>query len=300
MPKIPYTKKVLSFPAQITQLKSRGLVIDDEKQAIHWLEHLNYYRLSAYMYPFLKDKTNHIFKNGVKFSEIIAVYNFDREFRLLLLDAIERLEVSIKTTIIYILSHKYGPFWLDNNNLFSDQNNYSATIVRLKEELSRSDEVFLRHFFSKYSEDIPPAWIAIEITSFGLVSLLYNNLKLNKDMKEIAQRYGLNRIVFASWLHTLAYVRNVCAHHARIWNRELGVQPSIPRSIGGLWLKNTTIKNDRIFIVICFILYFLRVIVADDKFLTKLKTLFNNYQSIDLAPMGFPKDWETEDLFKTN
>jgi abortive infection bacteriophage resistance protein len=300
MSKVPYTKSALSFPEQVTLLKSRGLIITDEKKAIYCLTHINYYRLSAYIFPFLRDKTNHSFKEGVDFFDIINIYNFDRELRLLILSAIERIEISIKTSIVYVLSQKYDPFWLNNKDLFLDQISYSETIVKLKEEIKRSDELFLDHYFSKYSGSIPPAWIAFEIASFGLVSLLYRNLKLNKDMKEISQRYGLNHIVFSSWLHSLSYVRNVCAHHARLWNRELGVQPSIPKSVGGVWLKNTLIKNDRIFIIITLIEYLLKVINFEDKFLIKLKELFKLYPSIDLAPMGFPKDWESEDLLKTN
>jgi abortive infection bacteriophage resistance protein len=172
-------------------------------------------------------------------------------------------------------------------------------LERLKEEIKRSDEKFLKHYFSKYSEDIPPAWIALEIASFGLLSLIFNNLKSNKDMKEIASKYELTHVVFISWLHSLTYIRNVCAHHSRLWNRELGIQPIIPKHISGLWLGNfDNIKNDRVFISVAITIYFLSIINPKCDFKQKLYKLFENYPMIDLAPMGFPKNWKGEELFK--
>lgn len=297
--KIPYSKEALTFKDQLDQLKSRGLVIEDEKYAIHCLTHINYYRLSAYMYPFLADKENHIFKVGITFNNVLDIYNFDRELRLLLLGAIERIEVSFRTNIIYILSHKYGPFWICNKDLFYNKENYDKDFQRLKDELSRSDEKFLKHYYLKYSEDVPPAWISLETASLGLLSLFYKNLKSNKDLKEIANRYGHNHKVFISWFHSLTYIRNLCAHHSRIWNRELAIQPIKPRSIGGVWLNDQEgVSNDRIFIIIAVIVYLLNIVNPTSHFKKKLNDLFERYPMIDLAPMGFPMNWKDEPLLK--
>lgn len=296
--KISYNKKALTASEQVELLKSRGLVVEDEKLAIHTLTHINYYRLSAYIYPFFKDKENHLFKERVTFQDILDVYNFDRELRLLLLDAIERIEVSIRTNIIYVLSLKYGSFWLSDKDIFYNESRYRGNVEKLKEELSRSDEKFLKHYFSKYSEDIPPAWISLEIASFGIVSLLFKNLKSTKDMKEISNRYGLNHITFTSWLHSLTYVRNLCAHHSRVWNRELGIPPSVPKNIGGVWLnKSESYKNDRVFYIIAILIYFLDVLNHPNEFIEKLHKLINDYPIIDLAAMGFPKNWKEEEIF---
>ncbi|PIP78476.1 MAG: CAAX protease [Ignavibacteria bacterium CG22_combo_CG10-13_8_21_14_all_37_15] len=302
---IPYSKPTLSFREQISLLQSRGLIIEDEKYALNCLSHINYYRLSAYIYPFLLDnedhtyKEKHIFKENVTFQNVIDIYNFDRELRLLLLDAIERIEVSIRTNIIYVLSQKHGPFWLIKKELFFNQDNYQSHFERLTEEIKRSDEIFIKHYFSKYSENIPPAWMTLEITSFGLLSLFYQNLNSTKDRKEISARYGLNQVVFTSWVHSIVYIRNVCAHHARIWNRELRVQPAFPKSIGALWLKNSDeIKNDRVFMIISIIIYFLSVINNENDFKQKLFDLLAKYPMVDLAPMGFPLNWKDETLFE--
>jgi abortive infection bacteriophage resistance protein len=297
--KIRYTKKALSFGEQLEQLKSRGLVVEDEKRAIHYLTHINYYRLSAYLYPFLEDKNKHIFKANTTFNIILDIYNFDRELRLLLLDAIERIEISFRTNIIYILSHKHGPFWICNKEIFYNEKQYFRDFQRLKNEISRSDEKFLKHYFAKYSEVIPPAWISLETASLGLLSLFYKNLKSTRDLKEISNKYGHTYKVFRSWFHSLTYLRNLCAHHSRIWNRELAIQPLKPKSYSCIWLNDSDrISNDRIFIMIAIIIYFLSIISPTSHFKKKLVKLFEKYPMIDLAPMGFPRNWREEQLFK--
>ena len=105
-------------------------------------------------------------------------------------------------------------------------------------------------------------------------------------------------MVFISWLHSLVYIRNVCAHHSRLWNRELGIQPIIPKNTNHVWLSNSeSIRNDRIFFMIAVIVYFLRIINPSSQFVYKLNKLLSNYPSVDLAPMGFPIDWKNEILF---
>ncbi len=297
--KIQYSKKALSFQEQIDQLKSRGLIINDNHRALHYFSHINYYRFSAYTYPFLADKEKHIFKEGVTFQNILDLYNFDRELRLLIMDAVERIEVSFRTNIIYALSHKYNPFWLSEKDNFYDKNKYQMHIERVTEELRRSDEQFIEHYFSKYTEKLPPSWITMEVISFSLLSLLFQNLRYNKDQKEVANRYGLNHIVFTSWFHSLVYVRNVCAHHCRLWNRELRIRPNLPKSIGGLWLStDLNYNNNRIFYVIAVIIYFLTIINPTSHFKTKLRQLLEKYPMVDLDSMGFPEGWEEEQLFR--
>lgn len=293
-----YSKKALTFQDQLNQLISRGLIVEDKQKALHYLSHINYYRLSAYIYPFLKNKSDHIFKDGTQFNTILDIYIFDRELRLLLLNAIERLEISFRTTIIYKLSHKYNPFWVQDESIFKNKYSYQNNYQRLLDEVKRSDEEFIKHFYKKYSNEIPPAWISLETVSFGLLSLFFKNLISNRDQKEVAKFYGLNHKVFISWLHSLVYIRNVCAHHSRLWNRELGIQPIIPKNTNNVWLSNSeSIRNDRIFFMIAVVVYFLRIINPSSQFVYKLNKLLSNYPSVDLAPMGFPIDWENEILF---
>lgn len=116
-----YTKPPLTYEQQVTLLKERGLIIDDEIRAERLLSHISYYRLSAYMLPFRKlDGGNYLdqFKEGTSWDDVYNLYLFDRKLRLLVFDAIERIEVSIRTQITYQLSHKYGSHWQTDASIF--------------------------------------------------------------------------------------------------------------------------------------------------------------------------------------
>lgn len=89
-----FNKPALSLLAQVKLLKSRGLIINDDQRVIRYLEHIGYYRLSAYMIPFYNDKKVHQFKESTSFDDLLNLYIYDRKLRLLLLEAIERIEVS--------------------------------------------------------------------------------------------------------------------------------------------------------------------------------------------------------------
>ena len=88
-----FTKPARTWDEQIDLLRSRGLHIPDREQARHYLSHINYYRLTGYRLPFEADGSTRRVKAQTSFDDVLNLYIFDREFRLLLLDAIERIEV---------------------------------------------------------------------------------------------------------------------------------------------------------------------------------------------------------------
>src|SRR5574344_326837 len=117
-----FNKPPLTYEKQVELLLSRGLIVTDRKRAERHLANISYYRLSAYMLPYKKKEDGIIidaFKEGTTWDDIYDLYVFDRKLRLLVFDAIERLEVAIRTQIIYQLSHKYGSHWQDNKDIFS-------------------------------------------------------------------------------------------------------------------------------------------------------------------------------------
>ena len=285
--KINYTKQPLRYSEQVNLLQSRGLDIPDISFAESCLSDISYYRLSAYFYPFLADKQNHVFKPGSGFDSVIKLYRFDNDFRLLLFNAITLIEVSVRTKLTYELSHKYGPFWLENETLYRDKVKTKQLLSKLKEELERSDEEYLAHYRNKYLEDIPPAWISLEISSFGLISLLYMNLSSFKNKKAIARHFGFPQPVFQSFLHALTVVRNICAHHSRIWNKVLSVQPAIPNGRIQTMVDNNLIKRDRIAVMILMMSEVLSKISIANDFKKEFENLLAKYPDTDLRAMGF-------------
>jgi len=143
MRKAAYTKAALTYSQQLQQLKDRGLIISDEEHLLHLLEVKSYFRLSGYWYPLLKDKEKHLFKDGATFEIAYKIYCFDRDLRHLVVNELEKIEVAIRAKMIYILSHKYGPFWYQNVQLFRNKDTHNRLIEKLENEYIRSDEEFI-------------------------------------------------------------------------------------------------------------------------------------------------------------
>jgi abortive infection bacteriophage resistance protein len=298
MTKTIYSKSFLDCPAQIALLKSRGMKFADENKALHLLENISYYRFSGYWYPLLTDKENHVFKPGADFETAFNLYKFDRELRMLIISELEKIEVAVRSRMAYIMSLSYGSFWIEDVTLFSNPLVHQSTLAKVKEEFDRSDEEFIIAFKAKYSNLFPPSFILLEVTSFGALSRLYSNLKSGKDKRDIARSFGLPDVAFASWLHSIVYIRNVCAHHARIWNRPLSIQPLFPRSASNTWLANRQTGINRVYYILSMIIYLLNTVNPKHTFKQKLEDLFLKYPNVDRAAMGFPTDWRTEPLWK--
>lgn len=288
-----YSKQALSFPDQLAQLQRRGLTIVDQGRALQWLQRVSYYRLSAYFLPF-KDSEN--FRPGTEFNDIAGLYIFDRKLRLLMLDAIERIEVALRTSVTYEIGHAYGPFGHADAGNFSPNFNHSKFMAELATEESRAKETFAAHFRGKYtSEPHLPVWMATELLSFGAVSLIYKSLK-PAIKSRIAAEFGVSDRHFASWLHALSYIRNVCAHHKRLWNRELAIKPQLPtRSLA--W-PHTVQSNERLYCILVMLQHMLRVVSPRCHWRTRLFELFDQHPSVPLGPMQVPPDWRTRAIWR--
>jgi abortive infection bacteriophage resistance protein len=195
------------------------------------------------------------------------------------------------------LSIACTPFWIEDVNLFSSATNHRATLDKIHEEYLRSNEEFIIAFKSKYSNPLPPACIILEITSFGTLSRLYRNLKSCKAKRNVAKSFALPDIVFDSWLHSLTCIRNMCAHHARVWNSLIKIQPLSPRKPQNIWLADQSVCNNRIYYVFSIMIYFLNTVNPNHTFRQKLENLFAKYPKVDRAAMGFPAGWYNEPLW---
>ena len=298
MSKVAYTKAALTYAQQLQQLKDRGLNISNEEHFLHLLEVKSYYRLSGYWYPLLKDKEEHYFKDGASFDTAYKIYCFDRELRHFVLSELEKIEVAIRAKMIYILSHKHGPFWYDNNELFRNAEKHDRLVEKLKIEYDRSDEEFILAFRKKYSNPLPSSWMLMEVTSFGSLSVMYSNLKPGLVKREIAKEFGLADSVFSSWIHSIVYMRNVCAHHSRLWNRVMSIQPYMPRRTYNQWLISKDVPNNSTYFILSMLVYLMNCIKHENDVVERLKKLLTNYPNIHPFAMGFPENWQEEPLWK--
>jgi len=294
--------KFLSYQEQLSLLKKRGLYFKDDALALNMLERASYYRLSTYWYPFLdlKFQQDKKFKKNTDFDAVIKLYEFDAKLRKIVMAELGNIEVAIRSQIVYALSSAYGSFWLGYKDLFSDFEKYENTIKSIEEEVKRSRESFIVSFRNKYPNKLPPAYMAKETMSFGTLSRLYKILKLARDKQKISHFFGLSGETLGSWLHSLSYVRNICAHHARLWNIQLGVSPKdyeCPQGVTKrVWLENNS-NCKRIYIILSIMIYLLNAINPGHFFKQELKKLFTEYPDIDKVAMGFPDDWQKEALW---
>jgi abortive infection bacteriophage resistance protein len=293
--KVTYTKPPLTLQAQLEQLKQRGMQVGDDTLAIHYLGELNYYRLGAYWLPFENDHATHRFRPNTSFEQVINLYDFDRGLRLLIIDAVERIEVSIRTKLAYALGHKYGPHPHLNASIFFDPIEYGRSISKLDQEVKRSSEEFIKHLTKKYEELLPPIWAVVELMTIGQLSKWYNNLGSRHDRKAIADTYDIDEKNLRSFLHHLCTVRNLCAHHSRVWNREYTFIFSIPnkRPHAALTSFNNNERQTRkIYNTLVMLAYMMDRISPNHHWKGRLKALISDHV-IDIKAMGFPVNWQS-------
>lgn len=298
----PFNKTFVESRELVELLKSRGLSITDETKAQHYLTHIGYYRLSAYMYPLLRmPKEHHVYKQGASFNKVMMLYRFDKKFRLLLFNEIEKIEVAVRSAIVRCGCEITGdPFWMTDACNFSNPVKFAKTLHLVEEELCHSKEDFITHFKETYSDTFPPAWMLSEILPLGVVTNVYSNIKNKKIKKRISQSFGLQIAPFESWMTIITLTRNLCCHHARVWNKQNTLRPMMPNSIARPWINLPT-DTLRIYFDMCIIKYFLDIISPGNDMLNKMLSLFSEFPKVDLGALGFPSgNWQEEPLWSSN
>lgn len=227
-----YSKAALTVEQQIELLEDRGMTFADRPRAAAYLREINYYRLRGYWLRRETDRTSHRFEPGTTFEDVLADYVFDRELRILLLDAIERIEVSVRTRWAHVLGRRYGPHAHLDSSLFRERGqrwNHCSAVAGLIRSVEQSREVFIEHLRSRYDELLPPIWAAVEVMSLGEISRWFANLRHAADRNEIADGCELDEELLASALHHISVVRNICAHHGRLWDRHVPITFRLPK-----------------------------------------------------------------------
>lgn len=315
-----YNKPHLTFEEQIHKLKNNGLTISNDSFAIKKLSHTNYYRLSAYFLPFQYPKNSsqaNKFFDNVEFRQIVSLYDFDAKLRRLIFGALEVIEVYVRTQIAYHHSLKYGAFgYLEHKNFQCDDVTFEEFMEDIKKESKRSDEIFVKHFRERYNATDLPLWSVVEVLSFGTISKLFYAMH-NDDKKSVCTQIPVSTTAFGKWLHAFTIVRNICAHHSRIWNKELRVAFAIPsknslfdplrkitkskykEEIAGKLIYETREfdNNSSVFFTLSVIKYFFDSIGEEVDFTNELKALINEHPSVDLKAMGFVDGWESLDIW---
>lgn len=330
-----YPKPWLSLEDQLAQLKARGMAVDDEVKARYYLDRVGYYRLSGYWFAFrertglcnvwspgIRPKAKDAkvvrivldeFKPGARFEDAVKLYVFDKRLRLLVMDALERVEISLRVDLAHRLGER-DPFAylrpeqfhttfaqeIDQKTGLTKHQDWLAKQAQL---IGRSREEFIRHNRDKYG--LPLAiWVACEVWDFGCMSRLYDGLT-EADQDAIALAYGVrNGRIFATWLRSLNYLRNVCAHHGRLWNRNIVDQPRLPPQAELDWVavyegQDNRHRLARPFLLLRMTQHLMQHINPTSSWGQRLRKLLLEefppveHLGLNLAGMGAPDGWET-------
>ena len=312
----------------IAQLRDRGVEIneDDEVNAKFDIRSIGYFRLSGYFGP-LQDSKDH-FKTGTTFSDIIRLYDFDRKLKSLVSNLIGRFEVELRTVMTDILSLSKDAFWYAEADNFIDTTKEIAIIecyidengqpqkrdLAISKKLydillneindsceKQKDSAFIKAFRENYDGTCPiPCWMMMESISFGKLSRLFWLLKNSDEKRMIAKWFGaLTAEHLSSWLHAFVILRNICAHHDRLWNKNIK-DIKIPTRPTKRFISFNHIDNLRMFYGVssCLLQVFTKI---DLEKATEFKTCFFELiksHDIDVGAMGFPEGWDKDEIWK--
>lgn len=287
---------------QIALLQSRDMQFKNVNNAPHFLSNISYYRLKGYWWEMQDDKVNHHFKPESYFEDVIDLYNFDRHFRIIVFNAIERIEVALRTKISYFMSLSYGATWYLNPKLFINHKNYGRFVSKTFSDMHNSSEEFMVKHFNNHPDEHPESWKSLEVLTLGTLSKLYQNIAHQLPEKsKIANEFGLyNQKHLSSWLLSITVVRNIIAHHSRLWNRVIINKYDWPKNTPKPILSYVpdNYQRRKIFPLLTAIIYMNDQISPGHHIREELFHLFNEFQNVKLSKMGFPKNWQNEPLWK--
>lgn len=278
------------------------MAIGDEDLLRRWLKTVGYYRLSAYWLffeiPAENGKTrSKRFPDGTTFEDVIALYTFDRKLRLLLMEALERIEIAIRTSWTYHFAHAHGPHAFMDAAYFNSGWDHARQIVLLSNRIEKSAEQFIEHYRGKYDDPyLPPAWAVSETFSFTELSK-WLSMTANRTVRaKVAHDLGLpSKEILESSLEALSLMRNVAAHHGRLWNRRFVKRlPNIKRFRDDFVVKESGDQrqtDNLIFNIMVLLIRLMRHQAADTSFPLRLCELVSEVDDEKRRAMGFPADW---------
>ncbi len=285
-----YKKQALNVDNLLKLIRSKNITIEDHEAASFYLQTGSYHRLSPYLESLVK---NHHSFSEPSFEKAWELYCFDRELRLLINDAIERIEVAFRTTLSETMSIRYSSYWFLNNNIFKDSKRYNGFIIQVNTACQDKHNSYIQEYYRNYDfPKYPPSWILFEYLSFGTCISVFSNIKKIKDRKEICNLFKEHPTTMQSWLYAMRYLRNLCAHHARIWNRWFVISPALSFMLGDTFDKQNTCYAHLIVLD-----KLLKTISPATEWKKKLKLLLEKHNTFPFYEMGFSKNWQNDDFW---
>ena len=300
---LTFSKPSLTYAQQISHLQANGMQIPDEAAAEYWLRHVSYYRLSAYWLYFEHPKgaVGPRFRPGTNFSDVTALYDFDRNLRRLVMRGTEHVEVALRGSWAYQLAHSGGPHSYLRKSFYRDQQEFRSSRLKLQQAVARSSETYIDHYRRTYtSPKLPPVWMVAEMMSFGQLSRWYTNLSDRGLRNRIASPLGLPETVLVPLVRHVTDMRNICAHHGRLWNRGFLHPPKLAQKPADLNTSLDLASNQapaRLYNGLTLIAHVVRTVAPASTWMSEVRNLIQTQPTNDFASMGFPANWETRPLW---
>ncbi|MDR2090572.1 MAG: Abi family protein [Clostridiales bacterium] len=286
MPELKAQQPPINVKKQIANLREKGLTIHDEKYAEAFLENVSYFRLIKAYSLELKVSKNGRYEDGVCFDDIVNLYLFNCSFRQKLFVQIERIEVALRCRVSNYFCEKYGVLGYEDANNFNDLSFHAKFLSEIENEIKRNKKTpFVNNFQTHYEGGKLPLYACIELFTFGTLSKFYKNMT-PIDKKSVASLYGVKYSYLESWIESMSYVRNVCAHYGRLYNVKLTKMPHIYKQY-----SDRGINNSGVFATLLTMKYLLPNDEQWESFVCGIEALKNMYPNVKLESMGFPVDW---------
>lgn len=299
------SKPAKTYREQLDLLKTRGLLVHNEPFALHCLEHHNYYRLSPYRFPFTLAGNRDAFIPGTTFEQLWKLYVFDRQLRHLVIEACKGVEISLRARWAYQVGHSLGPLGYLDNQHFSSQLVHARTLVKLHEEMERSREEFIQHHRVNLFMPWPPAWVIVEIASFGNISNLLSQLRQSAIRQAVANPFGMDEQTFCSLMHHLSVLRNSAAHHSRLWNRRFVFKFKLPKKKPPHLFPNFFVdpsmpkQEGKLHNTLILLIHLMTCIEPASDWPERLIRLLLSVDPKLIPEMGFPTDWKSRPMWQS-
>jgi len=323
---VTYSKPYRSFEEQTHLLLERGIEADTTS-CLWAVERIGYYRLSGYWYPYrivdddASASAGRVVRKsevraGTTLDQVLQLYDFDRRLKLLLMDALERVEVAVRVELAYVLGehsayayrepgHLDGRFTRPKRSRPDEPSDHDRWLAKYQDHLGRSSEDFVKHFQDKYDGDIP-IWVAVEVLDFGSMAMLFHGAR-RADRDAVAARFGLldtegrgDGRMLGNWLQALNIARNTCAHHARLWNRNFVDQIGTKRlrHIAGLrHLADLDVRSlGRVYPILAVTSHLMTAIDPASTWTARLREHLGTFPADDvvtITDLGAPAAWAT-------
>ncbi|MBR3693055.1 MAG: Abi family protein [Erysipelotrichales bacterium] len=294
-----YPKQILTLDQQVQSYLDAGMIVDSIDDLKEALNSIGYYRLRGYSFQ-LYDKSTKKYISNTRFEDILNLYYFDRELSSLLFSMICKIEVSLRVRLSNSLLVLNDASILHDPSAFKNKSDYWKHFSKISSEISRSNEVFIKHNFDNYEGEVP-IWSAVEVFSFGTLSKVIKNLKTGKGSvySHLANYYKYtsnkgnivipSQKALSSWIHSVYALRNICAHNSRIYNRTIHTTPVI------LNMNNAIPKPNHIglFQILLAMKYLRPSDIEWISFVKELSQLMQKYNTIDISNLNFPLNWQS-------